>query len=98
MLTIIMIILVQERRWAYIRAGCAQDYHGIAVHPRHLSWWERNVLNIHRCARQRCLALHSVMYADLFVAVASCVMRSLTCFTHFGPSGLHAIGKYAMQA
>ena len=31
----------QERRWNYIRAGRPQDYHGIAVHPKHLSWWER---------------------------------------------------------
>ncbi|KAK4660317.1 hypothetical protein QC762_117920 [Podospora pseudocomata] len=31
----------QERRWAYIRAGRDQDYHGIAVHPKHLSLWER---------------------------------------------------------
>ena len=38
----------QERRWHYIRAGCPQDYHGVAVHPRHLSWWERNVLHVDR--------------------------------------------------
>lgn len=31
----------QERRWAFIRAGREQDYHGIAIHPRHLSYWER---------------------------------------------------------
>jgi hypothetical protein len=31
----------QERRWTYIREGRAQDYHGIAVHPAHLSMWER---------------------------------------------------------
>ena len=31
----------QERRWAFIRAGREQDYHGVAVHPQHLSWWER---------------------------------------------------------
>ncbi|KAL8755112.1 MAG: hypothetical protein Q9199_003873 [Rusavskia elegans] len=31
----------QERRWQCIRAGRESDYHGIAVHPRHLSWWER---------------------------------------------------------
>ena len=28
--------------------GCA----GVAVHPRHLSWWERNVLKIHRHASE----------------------------------------------
>ncbi|KPI36112.1 putative inorganic phosphate transporter C8E4.01c [Cyphellophora attinorum] len=31
----------QERRWAFIRAGREQDYHGIAIHPKHLSLWER---------------------------------------------------------
>jgi hypothetical protein len=30
-----------ERRWQYIRAGREQDYHGVAVHPKHLSLWER---------------------------------------------------------
>ena len=31
----------QERRWAYIRAGREHEYHGVAVHPRHLSLWEQ---------------------------------------------------------
>jgi hypothetical protein len=31
----------QERRWAFIRAGREHDYHGIAIHWKHLSWWER---------------------------------------------------------
>lgn len=31
----------QERRWAYIRAGRSEEYHGIAIHPAHLSFWER---------------------------------------------------------
>lgn len=31
----------QERRWSYIREGREQDYHGIAIHPKHLSVWER---------------------------------------------------------
>lgn len=31
----------QERRWQYIRAGQESDYHGIAVHPKHLSLYER---------------------------------------------------------
>jgi len=31
----------QERRWNYIRAGRSNEYHGIAVHPKHLSLWER---------------------------------------------------------
>lgn len=31
----------QERRWAYIRAGRESEYHGIAIHPKHISLWER---------------------------------------------------------
>jgi hypothetical protein len=31
----------QERRWSYIRQGRENDYHGIAIHPKHLSVWER---------------------------------------------------------
>ena len=31
----------QERRWAYLREGREQDYHGVAVHPQHLSLYER---------------------------------------------------------
>ena len=31
----------QERRWQFIRAGRESDYHGVAVHPKHLSLWER---------------------------------------------------------
>ncbi|RMZ87089.1 hypothetical protein DV736_g5684, partial [Chaetothyriales sp. CBS 134916] len=31
----------QERRWAYIRAGKDSEYHGIAIHPKHLSLWEK---------------------------------------------------------
>jgi hypothetical protein len=31
----------QERRWAYLREGRGHEYHGIAVHPQHLSMWER---------------------------------------------------------
>lgn len=31
----------QERRWEYIRTGRAHEYHGIAIHPKHLSLWER---------------------------------------------------------
>lgn len=31
----------QERRWHFIRAGKAEEYKGIAIHPRHLSLWER---------------------------------------------------------
>lgn len=31
----------QERRWAFIRAGREHEYHGVAIHPKHLSFWER---------------------------------------------------------
>ncbi|KAF2869283.1 putative MFS phosphate transporter [Massariosphaeria phaeospora] len=31
----------QERRWAFIREGRENEYHGIAIHPKHLSVWER---------------------------------------------------------
>jgi Sugar (and other) transporter len=31
----------QERRWNYIREGREHEYHGIAIHPQHLSLWER---------------------------------------------------------
>ncbi|KAF1814648.1 MFS general substrate transporter [Eremomyces bilateralis CBS 781.70] len=31
----------QERRWRFIRAGREHEYHGTAIHWRHISWWER---------------------------------------------------------
>jgi hypothetical protein len=31
----------QERRWRYITSGREHEYHGIAIHPQHLSLWER---------------------------------------------------------
>ncbi|KAI6246920.1 putative inorganic phosphate transporter 1-6 [Erysiphe necator] len=31
----------QERRWTFIRAGKESEYHGIAIHSKHLSVWER---------------------------------------------------------
>ena len=37
----------QERYWHFVREGRAHDYHGIAVHPRHLSLFERVVLKRH---------------------------------------------------
>ncbi|WVW79797.1 hypothetical protein I302_101767 [Kwoniella bestiolae CBS 10118] len=37
----------QDRYWAFVREGRANEYHGIAVHPRHLSWWEKFVLKRH---------------------------------------------------
>jgi hypothetical protein len=30
----------QERRWAFIMAGREHEYHGVAIHPKHLSLWE----------------------------------------------------------
>ena len=38
----------QERYWECVVQGREQDYHGVAVHPRHLSLWERVVLKRHR--------------------------------------------------
>lgn len=37
-----------ERYWVYVRAGRASEYCGVAVHPRHLSLWEKVVLKRHR--------------------------------------------------
>jgi MFS family permease len=34
----------QERYWQSVREGREQEYHGIAIHPRHLSLFERVVL------------------------------------------------------
>jgi len=34
----------QERYWQFVREGKESQYHGIAIHPRHLSWFERVVL------------------------------------------------------
>ena len=31
----------QERRWQFLRSGREAEYHGVAVHPKHLSLWER---------------------------------------------------------
>lgn len=38
----------QERYWLCIRGGRVQDYHGVAIHPRHLSLWESLVLHSNR--------------------------------------------------
>jgi len=35
----------QERYWLHVREGREQYYHGIAIHPRHLSFFERYVLH-----------------------------------------------------
>lgn len=31
----------QDRRWRFILEGREHEYHGVAIHPRHLSLWER---------------------------------------------------------
>lgn len=41
-------LLEQEKRWAFMQQGRMHDYHGIAVHPRHLSLWEKWVLGLHK--------------------------------------------------
>ncbi|WFC99056.1 hypothetical protein MYAM1_001792 [Malassezia yamatoensis] len=38
----------QERYWEYVMNGREEDYHGVAVHPRHLSLYERVVLKRNR--------------------------------------------------
>jgi hypothetical protein len=38
----------QERYWSFVREGREQDYHGIVIHPRHISLWERLVLRRHK--------------------------------------------------
>ncbi len=37
----------QERYWDCVRRGRAEEYHGVAIHPGHLSWYEREVLKRH---------------------------------------------------
>lgn len=37
----------QDRYWSFVRAGRAHEYHGIAIHRRHLSLWEVFVLKRH---------------------------------------------------
>ena len=39
--------MMQERRWFFIRNGKSADYHGPAVHWRHLSRWERHICKYH---------------------------------------------------
>lgn len=41
-------MLEQEKKWQLIQQGRPGDYHGVAVHPRHLSLFERAVLKTHR--------------------------------------------------
>ncbi|KAN0063761.1 hypothetical protein ACQY0O_003811 [Thecaphora frezii] len=38
----------QERYWEFVLTGRESEYHGVAIHPRHLSLWERVVLKRHR--------------------------------------------------
>ncbi|BFZ55411.1 hypothetical protein PYCC9005_002452 [Savitreella phatthalungensis] len=37
-----------ERYWRAVRAGREHEYHGVAVHPRHLSLFERLILKRHK--------------------------------------------------
>lgn len=37
----------QERYWQYVSEGREAEYHGIAIHPQHLSLWERLVQGRH---------------------------------------------------
>ncbi|PWN50905.1 MFS general substrate transporter [Violaceomyces palustris] len=37
----------QERYWEYVMEGRQHEYHGVAIHPRHLSFWERVVCKRH---------------------------------------------------
>lgn len=31
----------QDRRWRFIMEGRGDEYHGVAINPMHISWWER---------------------------------------------------------
>ena len=42
-----VVSVLQERRWEFIRVGRPRDYHGVAVHKRHLSRWEQWVGGVH---------------------------------------------------
>lgn len=37
----------QERYWQFVSTGREEEYHGIAIHPQHLSLWERVVQKRH---------------------------------------------------
>ena len=37
----------QQRWWRKIKDGREEEYHGVAIHPRHLSWWERHRHKLH---------------------------------------------------
>ena len=41
-------MLEQEKRWELIQQGRPDDYNGVAVHPRHLSLFEKAILKRHR--------------------------------------------------
>ncbi len=48
-----------------MRAGREEDYHGVAVHPRHLSRYERHVL---KCGLADLTELHLVSYVPSIMA------------------------------
>ena len=50
-------MLEQEKRWELIKQGRGHDYHGVAVHPRHLSWFEKVVLKHHHQYQPSCAPL-----------------------------------------
>jgi len=43
-LTLFLLPLCATGYWRCVRAGHPELYHGIAIHPHHLSWYERVVL------------------------------------------------------
>ena len=53
-------MLEQEQQWDLIQQGRAEEYHGVAVHPRHLSLFEKAVLKRHR---------HYRLQADVQMAI-----------------------------
>ena len=59
-----------------MQQGRMHDYHGIAVHPRHLSLWERWVLKLRRDYRPD--AHLEAMHAETLQQVLACAV-SQTC-------------------
>ena len=41
-------MLEQEKQWKLTHQGRGHEYHGVAVHPTHLSLFERAVLKRHK--------------------------------------------------
>lgn len=68
-------MLEQEKKWELIQQGRPDDYHGVAVHPRHLSLFERAVLKRHHQYRPSTLQLPSHT-AETDIAVHSDTLRT----------------------